>query len=80
MLHDYTYRSYICSSFGITVVLIYHKHGLKDVNVIDAQEGRIIHDYKNIKEKFFNTNKATWFDTCADSNTYRLNISIFKLS
>jgi hypothetical protein len=77
MLYDYTYSS----SVGVTGVLLYHKHGLNNVNVIDVHEGRIIYVYKkNIKETLFNTSQATCFNKCADSNTYRLNRSIFKLS
>jgi hypothetical protein len=53
MLYDYTYRLLNCSSVGVAGVLTHDKHGLNNVNVIDAQEGRFTHDYKNIKEKLF---------------------------
>jgi len=36
--------------------------GMNDVKVINPQQARIIHHYKNTEEKSFKTNAVIWFN------------------
>jgi hypothetical protein len=37
-------------------------HGMNNVIVINSQKARIIHNYKNTKEKLLTNNAAIWFN------------------
>jgi hypothetical protein len=37
-------------------------HRINNVKVIEAQQARIIHHYKNTKDKLLKTNVAIWFN------------------
>jgi hypothetical protein len=37
-------------------------HGISNVKLISAQQGREINNYKNTKEKLLKTNAAIWFN------------------
>jgi hypothetical protein len=37
-------------------------HGEGKVKIISAQQARVSHNYKNIKEKLRKTNPAIWFN------------------
>jgi hypothetical protein len=37
-------------------------HGMNNVSVTNAQQVRIIHHYKNTKEKLLKTNTAIWLN------------------
>jgi len=38
-------------------------HSPKNVKFINAQQAKQIHQYKEIKEKLYKTNAATWYNT-----------------